>query len=209
MRKEIERRIKELKNSMQSIKLINEKTKKHEHERNLFYQELKDIIAKVKKIPILDDHLIGYPNLKNFDKEIANIMLDECNSIFDRLKILLKLSNFDLERCKLLNIYFSNLKCFFDNLGLIMPIDNKRMLKKRIDEKIDSGLKKFKKKKGKSGGQAISKLGTILNSDPVCKIIISKNKKLEGFLLALFNDKVQKNDINYVLENLTGDSINI
>jgi uncharacterized protein YutD len=90
-----------------------------------------------------------------------------------------------------------------------MPIDNKRMLKKRIDEKIDSGLKKFKKKKGKSGGQAISKLGTILNSDPVGKIIISKHKKLEGFLLALFNDKVQKHDINYVLENLTGDSINI
>ena len=108
-------------------------------------------------------------------------MLDECNSIFDRLKILLKLSNFDLERCKLLNIYFSKFKCFFDNLGLIMPIDNKRMLKKRIDEKIDSGLKKFKKKKGKSGGQAISKSGTILNSDPVGKIIISKHKKLEGF----------------------------
>jgi hypothetical protein len=44
-------------------------------------------------------------------------------------------------------------------------------------------------------------LGTILNSDPIGKIIINEHKILEGFLLALFNDKVQKHDINYVLEN--------
>jgi hypothetical protein len=90
------------------------------------------------------------------------------------------------------------------NLSDLFP-----MFKKQIDLKIDSSLKNFKIKKGKNGSQALSKLGTILNDDPIGKIIINEHNILEGLLLALFNVKVQKHDIEYVLANLSGYLVNI
>jgi hypothetical protein len=63
--------------------------------------------------------------------------------------------------------------------------DNITIFKNRIDDKIDSGLKNFKNKRGKSGEQAISKLGTFLNSHPIGKIIIGEYKILEVFYILL------------------------
>ena len=251
MVRNVEQKIKELKTIIKSLNLINDQTTKYEHERNLFYEDLSNKIEVVKQIPILDEHIINYPNLKNFDREIAEIMTNQCNNVFEGLNKWLKTKKFTTENCKEFHVCFSNLKAFFENVKLVgvtnsgmlkeaeknffetvdkiqhkaecedaeeaayhliqMKIlsDNITNFKKPIDEKIDNGLKNFKNKKGKNGGQAISKLGTILNNDPIGKIIISEHKILEGFLLALFNDKVQKHDINYVLENLVGDALNI
>ena len=85
---------------------------------------------------------------------------------------------------------------------------NIEALKKEIDEKIDEALQSFKFGKGKNGPFEISKLGAILNNYPIGKLVISEHKIFKGYSLSLFNKKTHLYGIEYVLENLEGDSIN-
>lgn len=250
MVKQVELKIILLKSSIMSLSFINEKTTKNEHERNLFYEELSHKIEISKSIPILDEHIINYPNVKNFDKEIVECLIRERNIVLEELNKSLKTKHFTSENCNILHVCFSNLKSFVDYVSLPEVIsfrllkeyedkflelvdnlhyetdcesgeetahsliqmkilsENVTIFKTRIDAKIDGFLKTFKNSKGKNGGRAISRLGTILNNDPIGKIIVSEHKIFEGFLLVLFNDKVQKHDINYVLQNISGDELN-
>jgi hypothetical protein len=41
----------------------------------------------------------------------------------------------------------------------------------------------------------------------VGKVILSEHKAFEGYNLSMFNEKIKKHDIDYVLQNIEGDDI--
>ena len=83
---------------------------------------------------------------------------------------------------------------------------NMPSFKIKTDERIDQVLNDYKSRDGATG---FARLGTILNQDRngIGPSIISEHKSFQGYSLALFNERIQRHDINYVLNNLRGDSI--
>ncbi|CAF4640605.1 unnamed protein product [Rotaria socialis] len=84
---------------------------------------------------------------------------------------------------------------------------NMSAFKATIDARIDESLNNYKR--FSNDNLAISKLGTILNQDTmgIGQYIIGEHKIFEGYSTSIFNEKTQKHDINYVLDNLDGDLI--
>ena len=87
--------------------------------------------------------------------------------------------------------------------------NNISSLKGKINIRIDQTLVRYKNKTKTS--TAFSKLGAILSKDAngVGPSIIVEHNAFQGYALSLFNEKTQKHGINYVLENIKGDSIHM
>ena len=79
--------------------------------------------------------------------------------------------------------------------------------KEKIYQKIDEVLNLYRTKNG--GQAALIKLGTLLNQDQgsMGSLIVSEHKCFEGYARALFNTKIRKHGLDYVLTNIHGDNI--
>ena len=77
--------------------------------------------------------------------------------------------------------------------------------KQKIDYKLNDVLNEFKKK----GGSEITKLGILLDQNRFGKLIVTENKCFDGYSISIFNTKIQVHDINYVLQHLEGNNIDI
>ncbi|CAF2919583.1 unnamed protein product [Rotaria sp. Silwood2] len=77
----------------------------------------------------------------------------------------------------------------------------------KINQRIDEVLINHKNRTKITN--AISRLGAILIQDLSCvtQSIIAEHKAFQGYALSLFNEKIQKHDIDHVLENLRSDCI--
>ncbi|CAF1389902.1 unnamed protein product [Rotaria sordida] len=80
--------------------------------------------------------------------------------------------------------------------------NNFPLFKEKIHQRIDTTLEVFKKLKIN-----FRKLGVLLSQDQtgIGSSIVAEHKAFEGYSLSLFNEKTRKHDIEYVLENLTGE----
>ncbi len=56
------------------LDFLNDRTKKYEHERNIFYIELSVQVETCKKIKDLNEFPLNYPSLMNFDNDISIIL---------------------------------------------------------------------------------------------------------------------------------------
>lgn len=83
------------------------------------------------------------------------------------------------------------------------------VFKASICDKIDEILADCKA--SDSARTLFSKVGILLNQDEngVGQSIVGEHTIFQGYALSLFNEKTQKHKIDYILQNLNGDSINI
>ena len=190
-----------------------------------FYNEISNIL--INKCNVLVENLSNLFISKNFS-------IDKCkqlNQNYSNLSCFMKHVKIPglkedttlREVEKLFFTYVDNIQYNIENNESIEEVsvhlikmktlsENLPIFKKEIDDKIDNALKHYKNKRGKNGGVAISKLGTFLSIDPIGKLVIEEHKIFEGYQIAMFNGKVQKHDIEYVLANtsdpIEGASIN-
>ena len=82
--------------------------------------------------------------------------------------------------------------------------DNIPHLKAEIDKRLDDQLEQYKNANG--GGPAIAKLGLMLNKHrrQTGKNVTAEHKCFEGFSISIFNQKIQKQGIDYVMEKIEG-----
>lgn len=151
------------------------------------------------------DHFnLCYCNLLTIRQEIKVIHLDIQSSIekiegiiFDKVQTWTALIESD-PRFQNVVINLKNIKRIANNIS---------SFRARMNERIDDILKTYK---SRQDVQVFAKLGTVLNQDRdgLGQSIVSEHKLFQGFSLSLFNEKVKKHDINYVLNNLKGTNIN-
>ncbi|CAF4542845.1 unnamed protein product [Rotaria sp. Silwood2] len=151
-----------------------------------------------------DNLNLYYSNLISFKKEIkvTCFMIDEKIEQIDRM-FFQQIRSWELladQNPTVQNIATSliNMKCLSNNI---------LSFKVRINEKIDEILKRHKSTT--TGSTTFVKLAALLNQDSsgIGQSIISEHKLFQGYSLSLFNEKVRRHGIQYVLENLKGDSI--
>lgn len=78
--------------------------------------------------------------------------------------------------------------------------------KQKIDGVLNDILAKYKSKNHRDT-EAIPKLAIRIGKERIGKIILSEHKIFEGYMLSLWNQRVQAQDIEYVMRHLEGDGI--
>lgn len=86
---------------------------------------------------------------------------------------------------------------------------NFEAFKSKIHDEIDSALSDYKS--SKKDKRSFGKLCVLLNQDPkgIGQTIVSEHKVFQGYSLSLFNEKVQRHDIKYVLDKVYGERLDI
>ena len=109
MVEKVENKIQSFKKDFEILNLLNEQTTKNEHERKKFYSELNKKVLLIKRFQNLHQHVINCPNLKNFDSEIAKILIEKRQDIINRLDFILRKGTLTDDDCKNFNVYYQNL----------------------------------------------------------------------------------------------------
>ncbi|CAF2388008.1 unnamed protein product [Rotaria sp. Silwood2] len=145
--------------------------------------------------------ILYYNNLLSFRQEVkgAKFEIDDKieKEIFDKIRMWEQLVE---KESSIENISMSliNMKDVSNNI----PSFNVK-----INQRIDEVLINHKNRTKITN--AISRLGAILIQDLSCvtQSIIAEHKAFQSYALSLFNEKIQKNDIDHALEHLSSDCI--
>lgn len=148
-----------------------------------------------------------YHTLSSLAKQVSSLKIIRIN-LSDKLT---QLDNVIIERVANLESRVASAAELKQKADLIVEIkclaEGIINFKKVIDARIDDILNGLKRVRG--GGQIIAKLGTMFNMEPtgIGQIILAEHKCFIGYAVHIFNTKTQAHGIEYVLENIRGESL--
>lgn len=171
---------------------------------------VEDLIKKMSTKFILtkqeyDRFSVYHSNLVSFKKEIKGKYSKTYRDVIDKIEIQIS---------DILQRWTDNVKekKSLEKTSQVLvhmkhAANNIPSLKSRINEEIDQLLYQYKTLT--NDVKVFAKLGTLLDQEKngVGQSIIIEHKAFQGFALSLFNEKIHKHDINYVLRNIDGDLI--
>ena len=166
---------------MKSLKLLTEILQTPNKRKCEEFSHLYSTILQIREQ--LGHHL--EPNMDQIDSELTSFTNSQREDIED---------SGDIAKLSKILIKFKTLS------DSILPF--KQHLDGLIDELITFYQSKY-------GSQVIGRLGALLNKaqNVAAKNIVREHKCFEGYNLSLFNDKVSKQDIDYVMSGISGENL--
>ena len=181
-------------------KCIPSLTKKINELSSLAEASLNKIITTKSSQADLNEFYSNYYNVKAFEKK--NFLKTKNNKIDISLnEIIMKRINnlaqsINGKDLKEASQAFIQIKMFSNKLYVFKEI---------IDERLEEIMNSYISKNG--GFELIGKLGVFLKTDAIGSMILTEHKCFEAHNRSLFNRKTLSQDIDYVLQDLTGDAI--
>ncbi|CAF2540249.1 unnamed protein product [Rotaria sp. Silwood2] len=158
----------------------DEKLDRREYDTfNLYYNNIISFKNEMKVIKFEINHKIENIENKFFEKvRIWEAQIESSTKVDDHAKILIHMKRTE---------------------------NNSPSFKIKIYETIDAIINGLKNSKNQT--TAFGKLGILLNKDEtgIGQSIVAEHKAFQGYSLCLFNEKIQRHEIDYVLERISGE----